>query len=142
MSGLAYVANGDSGLRAIDFGPEYATGVGVEVGVDIKPRSAVNRINPRSRGVIRVAILGSEAFDVADVDASTLAFGPSGAPLAHKKRPRSKDINHDGFPDLLARFRIRESGIAFGDEEACLTGKMGDGTPFEGCDSVRTVPRH
>src|SRR5262245_7701913 len=38
----------------------------VEVDVDIKPGSDPNSINPMSQGVIAVAILGSEIFDVAD----------------------------------------------------------------------------
>jgi hypothetical protein len=112
----------------------------IEIEVDIKPGSNLNSINPFDRGVVPVAILGSETFAVADVDSTTLAFGPGGAPLAHRTGPHPKDANHDGIPDLLAHFLTEESGIAFGDEEACVTGETLDGTPFEGCDAVRTVP--
>jgi len=92
-----------------------------------------------SRGAIPVGILGSEGFDIAEVGVTTPAFGPGAAPLAHRNGPHPKDANHGRVEDLLAHFRTEASGIAFGDTQACVTGELPDGTPFEGCDAIRTV---
>jgi hypothetical protein len=108
--------------------------VTLDAAIDIRPGSDVNPVRPGSQGLVPVAILGSEAFDVADVDVTSLAF--EGAAPAHAAGGHLEDVAGDGETDLLSHYAIPETTIAFGQEEATLL----DGTPFEGCDAIRTVP--
>jgi hypothetical protein len=118
----------------------------IEVAIDIKPGSDRNPINLKSKGVIPVAILGSDEFDVTTVDVTTLAFGPAGAPPAHDlTEPGTyvghlEDVNGDGLLDLVAHFHTQETGLMNGDTEATLTGANWDGVPIFGTDSVDTGP--
>ena len=106
----------------------------LQVGIDIWPGRDPNLINPTKRSPVRVAILGSANFDVADVDVTTLAFGPGGAPAGNDHI--LDDVNGDGFPDLVSRYNQRETGLVPGDTEACIAGATIAGTPIEGCDAV------
>jgi hypothetical protein len=132
---LAYVA---PGVLVIDFGPEYESAITIDL--DVEPGTDPNFIDPASGGVVSVAVLGSETFDVASVDATILAFGPGGASVAHRHGPHFEDVNGDGLTDLLAHYWVEETGIASGDMEACVAGELLDRTPFEGCDTIHTVP--
>lgn len=112
----------------------------VPVVIDVRPGRRRNRIHPTRRELVPVGLLGSPDLEVADVDAGSLVFGPNGA-RPWRGRSMRRDVNGDGLVDLLARFRQRETGIARGDVEACLSGETTDGIAFEGCDAVRTPPR-
>lgn len=119
----------------------------VPVGIDIKPGSDPNSINPNSKGLIPVAILGSDTFDVEDVDVTTLKFGLAEATPAHDLTDslvyadHLQDVNLDDILDLVCHFRTKETGIEAGDTSATLTGETFDGSPIEGEDTVRTVGR-
>ena len=116
-----------------------AQAVPLLVEIDIKPGFVLNSVNPNSKGVIAVAILSSDFFDANEVDVTTLTFGPGGATPTHAAGGHLEDVNSDGFTDLVSHYRIRETGIAQGDTEACVTGATIGGITILGCDSIRTV---
>ncbi len=136
------LGTGDAVSDYVDYEP-WLTASWVEI--DIKPGSDPNSINPKSKGVIPVAILGSDTFDVTDVDVETLEFGPEGATPVHDLTDPAvyaehlQDVNTDGFMDLVCHFRTQDTGIVKGNTEAALTGETVGGQLFEGTDSIRTV---
>jgi hypothetical protein len=111
----------------------------VEISIDIKPGSDPNSINPKSMGLVPVAILGSDTLDVLDVDYSKVEFElvpqTGGAIPIHMGL---EDVNDDGFIDLVLLYIQKETGVSKGDVEACLSGETFDGQPFLGCDAIKT----
>jgi hypothetical protein len=118
----------------------------IDIDIDILPNNPNNAVNPESLGVLRVAVLGSAEFDVADVDVLTLGFGPGFGPPEHDicepeyLSPHVSDVSDDLYDDLVVHFRVPESEIAFGDVEACVTGGTIGGDEIRGCDALHTVP--
>jgi hypothetical protein len=118
----------------------------VLVGVDIKPGSDSNAINLSRASIIPIAILTREGFDALTVDGSTVCFGAnppdpteSDCTESHSRDHIEDDVDGDGRLDLILHFDTAETGIAFGDAEACVTGKTVSGAAFEGCDVVETL---
>jgi len=111
------------------------------VDIDIKPGNKKNKVNPKSRGRVKVAVLGSEDFDALQVKLPTVRFGPDGT-KAIRWRTQVCDVNHDHYPDLVLKFKTRKTGIECGDTEAELTGETYLGEEFAGTDSIRTVRCH
>jgi hypothetical protein len=109
-----------------------------EVGIAIRPAGDANRINPVSSARIPVAILSDETFDAATVLADTVRFGITGTE-ASVVRDRMKDVDGNGYPDLVLRFRIQDTGVVCGDTTLRLTGRTADGTQITGSDRIRTV---
>jgi hypothetical protein len=112
--------------------------VEIQVALDIKPGESPNSINPRSNGVIPVAILTTETFDATTVDPLSVEFGPHGATEAHGEG-HIEDVNGDGRPDLVLHFRTQDTGIQCGDTSASLTGETFGDEPIQGSDSIITV---
>ena len=108
--------------------------------LDIKPGSYPNSINTKSKGVISVALLGTDTFDVTTVDVTTLRFGPSDALPAHNLTDAEvyaehlQDVNYDGYIDLVSHYRTKQTGIAVGQILAELDY---DGSTVD--DSIRVV---
>jgi hypothetical protein len=111
-----------------------------EVTIDVRPGSLKNQIRLRRGGIVPVAILGSSVFDVALVDIASVRFGPRAASAA-RRRGHRKDVNRDGWPDLVLYFRVGETGLEAGDREAALTGLTLNGERFAGADSIVVVGR-
>jgi hypothetical protein len=96
----------------------------------LEPRGTEVKVGRRSP--LTIVILGSDTFDVQDVDGSTIEFGPDSATVTHRRGPHLKDINDDGRPDLLMHFRTSDTGIVCGDFSATLQALTADGSPVTG----------
>jgi hypothetical protein len=115
---------------------KYGRSLTISVDIDIKPGGFPNSINPRSKGVIPVAILTTDTFDATTVDGTTVRFGPDEAEPAHYTL---EDVDWDGDLDMIFHFRTQETGIECGDNEVALSGETVDGQQITGKDSIKTV---
>jgi hypothetical protein len=115
----------------------------IDVDIDVKPGSDPNCFNLNGRGVIPVAVLGSDSFDVANIDQNALSFGGLDVRFRGKKGPLCsfEDVNLDGFHDLVCHFEDDPDSWEGGEDEATLTGVLMDGTQIKGTDAICLVPR-
>jgi hypothetical protein len=147
-----------------------ATIVPIPVLIDIKPGSCPNSWNRESNGVLPVAILGTEDFDVTQIDLSSVTIsradgtGGSVAPNEGPPGPHSvfedvgtpfdgevcdcHEAGGDGFLDLSLKFRTQDVAdlLPVDDPNGALvplvvSGTFLDGTEFtSNSDCVRLVP--
>jgi hypothetical protein len=101
----------------------------VQVDIDAKPGT-----EPDCGGAVPVAILGSDTFDVTQIDPTTLSY--EGLDVRQRNNGslfcRVKDVNSDGYDDFLCHY---QDMITYG----MLTGELLDGTPIEGFDTICVV---
>lgn len=107
-----------------DYGPTHTWTLRpttVSVSIDIVPIQTLE-----CRNATPVVIYGAADFVVTDINTETLKYGDSsgGRPTC-----RVRDINNDGYQDLVCRF-------VPGTAEARLSGTLTNGTGFRGTDSV------
>jgi hypothetical protein len=96
------------------------SGCGPEIDVDIKPRSCPNPLNVKSKDVLPVAILGTEDFDVFDVDVTAITllgvppipvcihYEDVSRPVEDRPECECTDAGPDGYLDLVLKFDTQE----------------------------------
>jgi len=99
----------------------------IDVSVDIKPTSCPNPINFKSKGVLPVAILGTDEFDVTQIDPASVRLegvAPLRWAIEDVATPFVGDIDdcydcttagQDGYDDLTLKFSTQEIVAALGD---------------------------
>lgn len=108
------------------------------VAMDIKPDDVPNTLNPRSRGVVPIAILTTEKFDATSIDLTSLRFGVTGEEAA-VLRAVFDDVDDDGDTDLLVFFRSRDTNIDCETLFTYISGVTTTGVSIAGTDSVAMV---
>jgi len=125
----------------------------VSATIDIKPGSCPNSLNIKSKGVLTVAVLGTEDFDVTAIDPASIRLAGV-APIRSSIEDVSTPLlekqyecdciseGEDGIDDLTLKFNTQEiisalGEVADGDELVLpLTGELSNGTPIEGDDCI------
>jgi len=128
---------------ATDHTPDWSAPIAapaVAVDVDVRPWSSRNRVNPRSRGIIAIAILGADDFDASSVDGVTIRVGP-GAAASRRPTGHLRDVNRDGLVDWVGMFTSRDLGLTAEATSLALEGLTYGGTPIAGSDTVAVVSR-
>jgi hypothetical protein len=124
----------------------------VEVPIDIKPESCPNPLNVKGKGVLPVAILGTDIFDVTQVDPALIRLAgvaPLRWALEDVATPSVEctTAGPDGYLDLTIKFDAREIVAALGavnDGDVLiiiLTGELLDGTPIVGEDVIIIIKK-
>jgi hypothetical protein len=129
-----------------------------EVTLVIKPGGCPNPLNPRSKGVTPMALLGADGLSVEDIDVSSIEIngvsplrsnyedvgGPAGETMEDCE---CAEGDYDDIMDLTLKFSTQEllatlGSLSRGDVvELTLTGVMSDSTAFEASECMVIVGR-
>lgn len=119
-----------------------ATAKNKQINIEVKPGvKKLAPLNPRAKGKVPVAIMGAAGFDVSGIKQSTLRFGSTGNEQSLSKcQKQVRDINKDGYADLLCHFENSVAGFKSGDIEGILKGEAQKGVKFEGRALIKVIP--
>lgn len=151
---VACVTGEHNGVTVEDCDPSNVEVTPLNVYLDVKPESCPNPLNVKSKGLVPVAILGTEEFDVTLIDPSSLRLLGEVAPIRWDLEDVATPFNGvscddcldctelgpDGLDDLTVKFKAQEIIAVLGDVEdgECilleLTGETIDGIPISGTD--------
>ncbi len=114
------------------------------VTIDIEPHVKNNVGFCNNSGLmIPIAVLGTDMFDVKDINDNSVAF--AGArnifinPITHKAFHLTQDINRDGRPDAVFNFKLKDTSLLCSSTSATLTGLLKDGMNFQGSDIIQMI---
>jgi hypothetical protein len=136
----------------------------ISVYVDIKPGSCPNPLNKKSKGVLPVAVLGTEDFDVTAIDPETIELTLEGVeggvlPLRWNYEDVATpfegelcdchELEGDGILDLTLKFDTQD---LVGELDLCdfddgeeipltITGYLYDGREIKGADCIRVLEK-
>jgi hypothetical protein len=113
----------------------------VSADIDIRSANGSDPFNPKSNGVVRVAILTTSSLDATKVNASTVRFGATGTEAASVHTVLT-DVDGDGDIDMVVHVRNQETRIPCGASFAVLKGQTVSGEIFRGQGTLRTVGCH
>jgi hypothetical protein len=141
----------------------------IQVYVDIKPGSCPNPINLKGKGVLPVAICGTEDFDVKTIDPESILLTREGyedvgvsplrwsyedvaTPYTGDEECGCHDLDGDGYLDLSLKFKNKEVVETLDIEDVAgevipliITGNLKEeegGTPIKGQDCVWVLDVH
>lgn len=117
------------------YNPEDQQPLFYEGRIDVRPEMERNLINLRSRGLVRVVLYSDEFIAASSIKANQVEW--EGA-VPFKSR-NDKDIDKDGQMDIVLYFRISDTNIEEGQNEACLRANY-KGLPIKACDNISTIP--
>jgi hypothetical protein len=109
--------------------------------IDIRPEGSSNTFNPKSNGVVSVAILTTSQFNATQVNAPTVRFGAAGTEAASVHTVLT-DVDGDRDIDMVIHLRSRETQIPCSASSAVLKGQTTLGDVFRGEGEIRTVGCH